>query len=86
MNSNVNSRYVESVTSIDGTSATVSTRAAVYPVRFSTYLSRERDSFESIATWSLGSPERWWEIADINSHVRYPNYIPPGTSIRIPSL
>lgn len=82
----VNSRYVESAVNQDGSNIVVSSRLPASPARYTTHLVKEGESFESIASWSLGSPERWWEIADINTHVKYPNFLRPGTSIRIPSL
>lgn len=82
----VNSRYVEDMINVGGSNTTVSVRSPIYPTRYTTYLTKENDSFESIASWSLGSPERWWEIADINTHVKYPNYLPPGTPVRVPAL
>jgi hypothetical protein len=64
---------------------TISVRSSTYPTRYTYHVSSDGESFESIATWAFGDPERWWEIADINSQVRYPNFIPTGTIIRIPS-
>lgn len=53
-------------------------------VRFTVYVSREGDSFERLAAQYLNEPSRYWEIADINPHVEWPDRIPAGTSIRIP--
>lgn len=32
----------------------------------------------------LGDPELWWQIADANPEVLYPDEIPVGTLLRIP--
>lgn len=53
-------------------------------VQFYVYMAREHDSFERIAAIVLNDPTRYWEIADINPHVEWPDRIPAGTSIRIP--
>jgi nucleoid-associated protein YgaU len=85
MSRELSSRYRESTVNVDGNSVTVSVRAPSFSTKYSTYLTQELDSFESIASRALGDPTRWWEIADINTHVKYPNFIPIGTTIRIPS-
>lgn len=51
---------------------------------FSVYVSRDGDTFMRLAIKFLGDQSRYWEIADINPHVEWPDTIPTGTSIRIP--
>lgn len=85
MSRELSSRYRESTSDIDGKSVTVSVRAATFSTKYTTYLSQDLDSFESIAAAVFNDPTRWWEIADINTHVKYPNFIPLGTAIRIPA-
>ena len=53
-------------------------------VTYSTYMSREGDTFDLLASRFLNDPERYWEIADINPQVQWPDRIPVGTTIRIP--
>jgi len=48
------------------------------------YISRDGDSFESIASKLYGDGKRYWEIADINPQVKWPNEVPSGTVLRIP--
>lgn len=83
---NVTSRYKEATTNVDGGVVITAYRAPTYAVKYTTYRAGDLDSFESIAAWSLGDPQRWWEVADMNTHVKYPNYIPAGTMIRVPAL
>lgn len=52
--------------------------------QFTTYISREGDSFEKIANKYLGGPIFYWRIAELNPHVPFPDQIPLGTRIRIP--
>lgn len=52
--------------------------------QFSVYVSRDGDTFMKLAALFLGDQSRYWEIADINPHVEWPDRIPVGTSIRIP--
>lgn len=48
------------------------------------YLSREGDTFERLAARLFNDGSKYWEIADINPHVRFPGYIPAGTALRLP--
>lgn len=48
------------------------------------YVTREGDSFVLIASRVFNDPSRYWEIADINPQVEWPDRIPVGTVIRIP--
>lgn len=59
-------------------------RKAEQIVTYSVIVTRENDSFERLAHRYLKDPLRYWEIADINPHVEWPDRIPLGTSIRIP--
>jgi nucleoid-associated protein YgaU len=52
--------------------------------QFMTYISREGDSFERLASIYLGGPVFYWRIAEINPQVLFPDRIPVGTRIRIP--
>lgn len=49
------------------------------------YVTRDGDTFCLIAARVLNDPTRYWEIADINPQVEWPDAIPTGTVIRIPS-
>lgn len=53
-------------------------------VTYSVVLSKDGDSFERLAFRYLKNPLRFWEIADLNPHVEWPDRIPVGTNIRIP--
>lgn len=52
--------------------------------QYTTYTSRDGDSFEKLANKYLGGPVFYWRIAEINPHVPFPDQIPIGTRIRIP--
>lgn len=53
-------------------------------VTFAVYTSQDGDTFDLLASKYLGDPTRYWEIADINPQVEWPDRIPTGTTIRIP--
>jgi hypothetical protein len=53
--------------------------------KYYTYTTKEGDSFDLIANRVFQDPERFWEIADLNPHVPFPDEIPVGTSVRIPA-
>ena len=51
---------------------------------YTLYTVKEGDTVESIAGRILGTTERYWEIADLNPHIKFPLDISVGTVIRIP--
>lgn len=53
-------------------------------VNYVLYTSRDNDTFDLLASKFLGDSTRYWEIADINPHVEWPDRITTGTTIRIP--
>ena len=44
------------------------------------------DSFQSIARRTLGDPQRWWILADMNTNVFFPLSLTPGEIIYIPTM
>lgn len=72
------SRYQLSAT---GQTATRKERQAV---TYYQYLSRDGDTFERLAAQLFNDGTRFWEIADINPHVKFPGFIPTGTALRLP--
>jgi nucleoid-associated protein YgaU len=53
--------------------------------RYTTYVSRYGDTFDLIATRIYNDPTQYWRIANLNPQVKFPNDIPVGTQLRIPS-
>ena len=49
------------------------------------YTSREGDTFSILAAKVLNDSSRYWEIADINPQIQWPDVIPTGTVLRIPT-
>jgi nucleoid-associated protein YgaU len=49
------------------------------------YTSREGDTFPILAAKVLNDSSRYWEIADINPQLQWPDVIPTGTVLRIPT-
>lgn len=43
------------------------------------------DRFDVLAAKEYGDPLRWWVLAQANPEIFYPDEIPAGTVIRIPS-
>lgn len=54
-------------------------------VKYFQYVAREGDTFQKIAARVLNDGTRYWEIADINPQVEWPDTIPVGTVLRIPA-
>lgn len=61
------------------------TRVPTKTGSYTVYVVREGDTLENIATRYLGSPLRYWEIADLNPQVKYPLDITTGTTLRLPT-
>lgn len=77
------SRY--KLQTIEGESpVVVGTRKTTYGVEYYHYTAREGDTFDLLATRTFGNPLKWWQIADINPHIPFPDSIPVGTTVRIP--
>jgi nucleoid-associated protein YgaU len=49
------------------------------------YVSRQNDTFQLLAAKLLNDSNRYWEIADINPQVQWPDVIPTGTVLRMPT-
>lgn len=79
------SRYEDYTdTTKDALPVAIGTRKDTEDVNFTTYVTVAGDSFDRIANRVFSDPMRWWEIADINQHVPFPESIPVGTTLRIP--
>lgn len=79
------SRYTSSAFDSGGSSIPISVRKISYSPRFYNYVAKEGDSFELLSSVIFNDSNRWWEIADINAHIPFPDTIDAGTTIRIPS-
>lgn len=55
-----------------------------YKISYYWYEVTENDRIENIASKTLGNPNFWWQIMDINPEVLNPFNIEPGTQLRIP--
>lgn len=52
---------------------------------YTNYLLKPGDRFDTLAYTYLGDPTLWWQIANMNPEVFYPDQLTPGTWIRIPA-
>ena len=52
--------------------------------KYYNYASVDSDTFDRIAYRVFNDSERYWEIADLNPHVPFPDEIPFNTILRIP--
>lgn len=59
-------------------------RKALENTTYFQYVSKQGDTFEKIAARLFNDGKRYWEIADINPQVQWPDVIPEGTLLRIP--
>ena len=74
-----NSRY-----SVTDTGKEADRKALPTAVPYTTYVAKEGDTLDRLAQRLLNDFTRYWEIADINPHIKFPNMLTVGTVIRIP--
>jgi nucleoid-associated protein YgaU len=55
-----------------------------YKMAYYWYEVTENDRIENIATKTIGNPNLWWQIMDINPDVLDPFTLKPGLKLRIP--
>jgi hypothetical protein len=55
-----------------------------YNIAYYWYEITENDRIENIANNTLGNPNLWWQIMDINPEVLNPFDLSPGLQLRIP--
>lgn len=67
------------------TSTLIAVTKTVSSERYSLYVSKAGDTFDTIATRIYRDPSQYWRIANLNPQVKFPNEIPVGTQLRIPS-
>lgn len=53
-------------------------------VAYTVYTASEGDTLDRIAHAIFGDFTRYWELADINPHIKFPNKLEAGQAIRIP--
>lgn len=59
-------------------------KKATNSVSYTVHTASEGDTLDLIAHSLFGDFTRYWEIADINPHVKFPNKLKAGQVIRIP--
>jgi hypothetical protein len=74
----VTSRY-----QLDASGQTASPKPKV-TVNYYLYRLVQGDTMLNLAARTLGSDRRWWEIADINPQIKYPEDLVVGSVIRMP--
>lgn len=78
------SRYSGKTETRNGETTSLAICSKYTTTSFFTVVSEQGDTFESLAGRFLNNPTLYWQIADINKTVKYPDNIPTGTTIRIP--
>lgn len=53
-------------------------------IPYTTYVARDGDTFDLLAHKLLRDATRYWEIADINPQIKFPNKLSAGQVLRIP--
>lgn len=80
---NTASRYT---TQIDpDTGKVIAVRKSTGFVGYTTFTTTSDETFELIAVRIFRDATQYWQIADLNPHVKFPDHIPVGTIIRIPA-
>ena len=80
---NTSSRYT---TAVDASSnRVIALQKDTTSIRYTNYVTRDGESFDSIATRVFRDSTQYWRIADINPQIAFPDVIPTGTIIRLPA-
>lgn len=66
-------------------SGQTSSRTRFVNRQYAVHTSQQGDTFMSLSLKFLNDQSRYWEIADINPQVQWPDRIPVGTPLRIPT-
>jgi nucleoid-associated protein YgaU len=53
-------------------------------VAYGVYTAYEGETLDSIAYRLFGDPLRYWELADLNPQIKFPNRLSVGQVIRVP--
>lgn len=53
-------------------------------ITYTTYVCKDGDTLDMLAHKLLRDANRYWEIADINPHIKFPNKLTAGQALRIP--
>lgn len=69
--------------SLDASGQTAS-RNKFIATTYEVYIATQGETFMNLSIKFLNDQSRYWEIADINPQVQWPDQIPVGTLIRIP--
>lgn len=77
-------QYTSSSRYVVETGGMTAKRLGQDPTPYTQYVSRDGDTFERIAARLFNDGTRYWEIADINPQVQFPDTIPTGTVLRLP--
>jgi len=67
------------------TSVLIAVTKPISSERYTSYVSKAGDTLDIIATRIYRDPRQYWRIANLNPQVKFPNEIPVGTQLRIPS-
>ena len=65
--------------------ATIYPRSPLASLRYQAYRVVFGDRMDTIAAVALGDAELWWQVAQLNPELLYPNDLVPGSIIRIPT-
>lgn len=76
---NTTSRY-----KLDSSGMTASPKSDDNPISYSLYKVKDGDTMANLAARLLGNDRRWWELADINPQIKYPEDIAVGHILRVP--
>lgn len=80
---NTASRYTTQTDTDTG--KVIAVRKSTGSVNYTTFTTISDETFELIALRVFRDATQYWQIADLNPHVKFPDHIPLGTIIRIPA-
>ena len=78
------SRYSETSETRNDDTRSIATSMPYTTDSYFSIVTRQYETFASLATAHLKDPTLYWKIADLNKSLSYPDFIPQGTVIKIP--
>lgn len=78
------SRYTTTTRDVDGYSRSEAIRKSTVKSNTISHVCSDGESFSSLAGRFYGDATLFWKIADFNPSIKFPDFIPIGTVVKIP--
>lgn len=80
------SRYSATSETRNDTTLSVANNSKFSSQNVMVVIASEGQSFEYLAAQYLNDATQYWKIADMNPQIAFPDFLPAGTSVKIPII